>query len=55
MAKEINKIVATGGTKYEKAFKKAFELLDQAKNDEFGAILCPNTVNVVLFLTDGIP
>ena len=33
LAKEIEKIVATGGTRYEKAFNKAFELLDQAKND----------------------
>ena len=30
-------------------------MLKQAEDDEFGAILCQNTVNVFLFLTDGAP
>ena len=55
LLEKIDYISANGATDYEKAFRKAFEMLEQANKDEFGAILCDETVNVFLFLTDGKP
>ena len=51
----INQLTGSGQTNNEAAFKAAFDMIDAATNDEFGAVLCPNAQNVFLFLTDGKP
>ena len=50
----IDELSASGKTNYESAFKKGFDLLDSATNDEFGAP-CADAENLFLFLTDGDP
>lgn len=50
----INGLEAGGSTNYKAAFDKGFELLENAKKDEFGSP-CTDAQNLFLFLTDGVP